>query len=107
MKKYIIAFFIFFSSAVFATETCGKGKIVSLYGGGWNSDDLIIKIEGDRNSSVPYHDQGTIRFSASELSGRIDFLRSIALSSFIAGRSVVAKSHNDDCRQATEIAMSK
>ena len=99
--------FMLFSGTSFA-GTCGKGRVVELSEGGWNTDNFYIKINyDDKNSSHPGTEHfGYIRFANGLSEARMKGIRAIALVAFASGDAVEAFSHNSDCASATELKMS-
>ncbi len=89
--------------------TCGMGVITELKEGGWNTDDLMIKI--DYRVTASAHNgtewQGFVRFKANELS--VERMKSIRAMAYLAlatsPRLVWIGTHNSDCSRATEISL--
>lgn len=104
---FLIATFTFavaFGSAANAAH-CGAGTIVDIKEGGWNTDDLMIKLEG-ANASANTLFQGFVRFRASALSAaRLEAIRRLATTAFALDAKVWTFSHNGTCTSATEISM--
>lgn len=87
---------------------CGGGKIVEIKEGGWNSDDLLLKVDySDFSNQHPGTNfGGYIRYSAESLSiDRLNAIRKLALTAMVSGKTVLTYSHNASCSNATELSL--
>lgn len=98
---------LFSSSASFAGE-CGTGKIVTYVEGGWDQDNLMIKLE----TLLPNQHPGTfwandfVRFERTRLGDfRYNGMRSALLAAFMAGKTIRIYTHTNRCDSATEISV--
>lgn len=91
--------------------TCGKGKILEIKEGGWNQDDLFIKIDYSNGAAVHGNTlhPAYVRYRATQLSQeRLRGIRAIAYLALAGDKSVATGSHNTAdndtaCDQATEL----
>jgi len=87
---------------------CGVGHITQILEGGWNTDDFRIKID---YTSAPSGHPGTeeggfIAYDPGSLSSRrLSGIKALALAAYMSGKRVVPYSHNNDCSNATELAV--
>ena len=96
-----------FSTSAYAAR-CGGGKITEIKEGGWNSDDLLLKVDySDFSNQHPGSTYGGyIRYSAETLSPqRLDAIRRLALTAMVSGKTVLTYSHNNVCSDATELTI--
>lgn len=86
-----------FSSLSYAN--CGEGKITSLMEGGWNTDNFFIQLDSGSDWIVYVKDE----LSEERFSG----IKALAISAFLASKSVSPLSHNNNCSRATELSIYK
>jgi hypothetical protein len=108
--SYIISilFVLLFTSTNVMALECGVGKITKLYGGGWDSDDLVLILDNSvtaPESGAGLYEGKYVRYPAASIPGRIDFVRSIALAAYMSGKNVRTVSHTSDCAHASEIVL--
>lgn len=116
--KKIAAVTVFSLSAAFsmpshAAGVCGAGKVVRVTEGGFNSDDLYVRVEkgadgvdADGNVIDTLYRFYWVRYrAASHSTERLSAIRSIAYLAFASGKSVYTYTHTDSCADATEIAL--
>jgi hypothetical protein len=98
--------FVATSQPVVAGE-CGRGKVLTVMEGGWNTPDLFIKISYTSPSSHPGTEySGFIRYRKSNLEpDRFKGIKAIALMAYITKESIWTYSHAADCSNATEIGI--
>lgn len=103
----LVCFFIF--SPAYALS-CGEGKIIAVDVGGWNTDDLYIRLDYSVSpSSLPGTEfSGLIVYRKANLDPtRFSGIRAIALAAYIAGRTVRPYTHSGRCDNATELTLGK
>ncbi len=99
---------ILFNTSALAAG-CGSGTITHVKEGGWNSNDLMIKI--DYSITPSNHDNtlfnGWIRFRNTLNGERFKAIRSLAYLAFSSGQSVAVFSHatSAQCANATELTI--
>ncbi len=91
---------------------CGGGKVIEVMEGGWNRDDLLVKIDYSDSATPIQHQnsdfQGYLRFSGDPEqlpANRLEAIRKLALTALVSGKTVVAYSHNNSCGRATQLAL--
>ncbi len=96
-----------FSGKLYAGE-CGIGKIVTYVDGGWDQDNLIIKLD----TLLPNQHPGTfwvnefVRFERSRIGdARLNGMRSTLLAAFMAGKTIRIYTHSNRCDSATEVSV--
>ena len=107
ISPLIISLLMMISPGVFAGQ-CGGGKILELKEGGWDSDDLMIKLDYSefRNSHAGSEFMGYLRFRTTTLTEtRLTAIRRLALTALVSGKTVHSFSHKGDCSNATELTI--
>lgn len=98
-----------FSQLATAGKHCGEGVIMDLKEGGWNLEGVMIKLEGPNSAESGTTDttrQGFIHFDSNNLTAeRAEAVRRIAGMAFAMGSRVWVYSHNNSCKNATEISV--
>ena len=107
ISPLIISLLMLISPGVFAGQ-CGGGKILELKEGGWNSDDLMIKLDYSefKNNHAGSEFRGYVRFRATILTEtRLTAIRRVALTALVSGKTVLTYSHTGDCSNATDLTI--
>ena len=110
VRRLLLISTLFFSVNQAFAGSCGAGKVTQILAGGYNSDDLIIKIDYSANASTHNGTEyyGRIRFRKSRLSdSRLTMLQTLAISAFHTDTLVYVNSHTNRCDDATEINIRK
>lgn len=89
-----------------ADVACGEGKITEIQEGGWNTNDLMIKIENPVAAGLLY--QGYVRYSATALNAeRLRGIRAVAYLAMAGEKTVIAYSHTSNCKPADQLGVLK
>ena len=95
------------ASETYAGE-CGVGKIVSYVEGGWDQDNLMIRLDSIQPNQHPgtFWDNNVVRFERARLGdSRYNGMRSALLAAFMAGKTIRIYTHSNRCDSATEISI--
>lgn len=87
---------------------CGIGKVLEVKEGGWNTNDLMIKIDYSGGDAVATNHGGYVRFRASLDPDRLNAIRAVALLAMALDKSVVTYTHDDasnGCTNADELTI--
>lgn len=81
--------------------SCGTGKILEIKEGGWNVDDLYIKLDYSV-SATSHAEVAYIRYRSDLLNvERLRGIRSMAYLAFASGHNVQAWTHSDTCNNSS------
>lgn len=100
-----------FALPAHANGMCGIGKLVEVREGGWNLNDLLIKLEYTQDADTALigtnYRQVWIRYQEASLSPeRLRSIRALAYMALVSGKSVYTWSHNvDGCTDSTELSV--
>jgi len=84
---------------------CGTGTIAQIKEGGWDKNDLLIKIQTSETVSGLWFDQ-YVRYVASELGAeRMESIRRAAYTAFALEAVVQARSKSSNCSHASELTI--
>lgn len=96
-----------FTCNVYAGE-CGIGKIVTYVEGGWDQDNLIVKLDTLLPNQHPdtFWANDYVRFERTRLGdSRYNGMRSALLAAFMAGKTIRIYTHSGRCDSATEVSV--
>lgn len=99
--------FLSLSTSAYAGGTCGKGKITEVMEGGWNSNDLMIKIDYTGGTSPLATQAGYIRFRDTLNAERLNGLRAVAYLALAGDKTVEALTHGANCADADQLSVLK
>ncbi len=97
-------------SGTASAGSCGVGKVLEVKEGGWNTNDLMVKIDYAGGTGTSNNYQGYIRFRENLDAMRLKGIRAVAYLAMATGKSVTTFTHNsgtDACTKATEITIKK
>jgi len=107
-----ISISVLYSAPSKAAGVCGLGAVVEVREGGFDSDDLFVRLEQSGNAEADSSVANTlfrntwVRYQASILSAeRLNAIRSLAYLAFVSGKPVYVYTHTDECSNATEMAL--
>ncbi len=90
-----------------AAGSCGQGKIVEVIEGGWNTDDLMIKLSSQAGAQTLWQTY-YVRYKATVLGAeRLRGLRAIAYLAMAGDKTVVGYTHTANCQSATQLTVLK
>ncbi len=105
ISALVLASFTFVSSAQ-AAGSCGQGKIVEVIEGGWNTDDLMIKLSSQAGAQALWQTY-YVRYRASLGAERLRGLRAVAYLAMAGDKTVAGYTHNANCTLATQLTIQK
>jgi hypothetical protein len=103
----MLAISLTFANNLYAGE-CGIGKIINYVEGGWDQDNLIIKLDTKLPNQHPdtFWTNDYVRFERARLGdSRYNGMRSALLSAFMAGKTIRIYTHTNRCDSATEVTV--
>ena len=103
---FLAILLITFSCNSFAN--CGAGKITNIQVGGWNSDDIVIKLDNSKHANTlpnnVMYSGSKIRFKKSQIGEfRLSNILSSVLAAYHSNKPIYVNSHMNDCGNATEV----
>ncbi len=111
MKKFLIltSLFLFNQSAI--AGSCGVGKITEILEGHWDQNYFVIKIDYTLGSSehneTNFHSDWIAYRRDSLNQHRFNGIKELAKLAFVNNYSTSTFSHNNDCSNATFLAIYK
>ena len=116
----IIASALFlFANSSFAVQQgfCGTGKVTKLYAGGWDTNNIIFKMDYSVTSFTPgfklFSDADQLmrvapigtNGNATNNQSRQDRIFSLLQASLLTGQNIVTFTHVGDCENITEVQL--